>query len=58
MSPDAGGQGIGSAILRFLESQAIGLNVPMLGLDSSITAERFYTKNGYSTVARGDRAIC
>lgn len=48
--PSSHGQGIGSQLMSTLEQTARGLGIEVLRVPSSITAERFYKKLGYSVV--------
>jgi putative acetyltransferase len=57
VSPHAGGKGLGTAILQFFEDAARKLDVPELNLDSSLTAEDFYVKQGYTVVRRGKHKL-
>ena len=50
ISPKAKRIGIGTALLRKLEAVARKKGIKELNLESSITAEKFYNKNGYKTL--------
>ncbi len=52
-----GGLGVGSRILSRLESIARARGLKSLSMDSSVTAERFYLKHGYSVVERGEHTL-
>lgn len=47
VSPSAGRQGVGKALLNEIESIARQHHVKFLWLDSSLTAAKFYADNGY-----------
>jgi putative acetyltransferase len=47
VAPAAGRRGVGSALVHEIESAARERGLSMLELDSSITAEAFYRKQGY-----------
>jgi putative acetyltransferase len=57
VSPSTTRKGIGSAILRELERQALSLLLPRLTLDSSLNAERFYAMHGYTPLARTEHEL-
>lgn len=57
VAPRVGGKGVGTAILHFLEDAARKLGVAELNLDSSLTAERFYAKQGYQVIRRGTHRL-
>lgn len=50
VQPCSHGQGIGSELMSTIEQTARGLGIEVLRVPSSITAERFYKKLGYSAV--------
>lgn len=52
VDPAFGRQGVGTAILERLEQTARERGVAQLNLSSSINAEAFYGKHGYSVVER------
>lgn len=45
------------AILQALENIARAAGCPSLTFDSSITAEPFYLRHGYSVVSRGEHTL-
>jgi putative acetyltransferase len=53
VSPQVKRKGIGSALLRKLEELAKEKGIKKLRLESSVTAEKFYQKNGYKVIKRG-----
>ncbi len=53
VSPSHQARGVGSALMRHLEHQAIRLSLTRLEVPASVTAEGFYRKLGYRQV-RGD----
>jgi putative acetyltransferase len=53
VSPDFKRRGVGTAILRELERIARERAMPHLQMDASLTAEPFYSKNGYRVIERG-----
>jgi len=57
VSAYAGGLGVGSAILKELEHLARAAGCPSLTFNSSITAEPFYLRRGYSIVSRGEHTL-
>ena len=52
VSADHQGEGIGSAILRRIEEDALGDGICRIKADSTVTAEGFYRRHGYVTVER------
>ena len=46
-------KGIGTALLKALESKARELGLKKLALHSTVTAKDFYEKNGYSNLGEG-----
>ena len=50
--PKAGGQGVGSQLLRAIEALAQSLNIPELNLKSSLNARTFYLQNNYIAVGQ------
>lgn len=50
VSPKAKRRGVGALLLRELENIARKLHIKKLKLESSITAEKFYNKNGYKSL--------
>ncbi len=57
VAPDAGGKGVGSALVKEIERAARELRTPRLELDSSVTAESFYRILGYEVVERGEHVL-
>jgi putative acetyltransferase len=57
VSPEAGRQAVGSALVREMERVARERGLAFLELDSSITAEPFYTKLGYEVRERGQHLL-
>lgn len=57
VSAYAGGLGVGSAILQELEHLARAAGCPSLTFNSSITAEAFYVRHGYSVNSRGEHTL-
>ncbi len=53
VSPKAKRKGAGTALLKKLEAIAKEKNIKKLNLESSITAEKFYNKNGYKSLRYG-----
>ena len=51
VDPEFFGFGIGSSILRKLEGDAMEQKIHRISLDSSLSAKRFYERNGYSFIA-------
>ena len=56
VSPDCHGQGIGKKLMREIERSARDFGVPKLEVFSSITAEGFYTRLGFTIVSEIDHA--
>ena len=52
VSPQVKRKGIGSTLLRKLEELAKEKGIKKLRLESSVTAEKFYQKNGYKVIKR------
>lgn len=50
VSPEAQGRGMGKALMHAVEEAARGRGIERLRLSSSITAEAFYTRLGYTAV--------
>lgn len=46
------GKGVGSRIVAELEKIAVDYNVPELQLDASLNAQKFYERNGYSSLGK------
>ncbi|MCB1537372.1 MAG: GNAT family N-acetyltransferase [Rhodospirillales bacterium] len=55
--PDYGRMGVGRKLVDALEQIATGMGLNTLTLDSSITAEHFYTQLGYAVVSRGSHRL-
>jgi putative acetyltransferase len=51
--PRAARRGVGSTLLRRLETLALGQGCARLHLEASVNAEAFYAKNAYVVLARG-----
>jgi len=57
VAPTAARRGVGTAIVNEIERIARGRGLDNLTLQSSITAEPFYSALGYEVVSRGELAI-
>lgn len=57
VAPDASRKGVGSALVRRIESIARSRGLTFLQLDSSVTAEPFYRALGYEVRARGEHVL-
>jgi putative acetyltransferase len=57
VTPMAGGKGVGSALVREIETSAHRQGLDVLTLDSSVTAEPFYRKHGYEVSERGEHIL-
>ena len=57
VAPEAGGRGIGTALLHELEKEADRRGLPFLQMDSSLTAEAFYKARGYEVQGRGEHEL-
>ena len=57
VSPSAARKGIGSAILRELEHEAMSLLLPRLTLDASLNAQEFYAVHGYVSATRTEHEL-
>jgi putative acetyltransferase len=57
VAPDAGRRGVGSALLREIEREALQRGLKFLEADSSLTAEPFYAAQGYLVLERGDHVL-
>ncbi|MFW2405421.1 MAG: GNAT family N-acetyltransferase [Gammaproteobacteria bacterium] len=59
VSPEAVGKGAGYALLVAMEQQAASWELEAITLDSTLTARKFYERNGYESIrksaARTDR---
>ena len=54
VAPDRQKQGVGSALLSFVEARAKNNGVRSLYLAASLTAVRFYRKKGYESTGEED----
>lgn len=57
VAPQAGGQGVGTALLHELEHAAQERGLPFLQMDSSLTAEAFYKARGYEVQGKGEHIL-
>ena len=57
IAPDAGRKGVGSALVKEIELAAREQGVRRLELDSSVTAESFYRREGYEVISRGEHVL-
>lgn len=57
VAPSASRKGVGSALLREIELAAREQGSPYLEADSSLTAEPFYSSNGYQVRERGEHVL-
>jgi putative acetyltransferase len=57
VAPAAGHRGVGSALVRAIERAARERGLRVLELDSSVTAEPFYRKQGYKVSGRGEHVL-
>jgi putative acetyltransferase len=57
VEPGAARKGVGSALVHAIERIACARKLPFLELDSSLTAEPFYTALGYEVRARGEHVL-
>jgi putative acetyltransferase len=57
VSPSASRRGVGSALLREIEHAAREQGAPYLDADASLTAEPFYSRNGYLVRERGEHVL-
>jgi putative acetyltransferase len=57
VAPEAGRRGVGSALLREIEREALQRGLKFLEADSSLTAEPFYAANGYFILERGEHLL-
>lgn len=57
VTPEAARMGVGTAVVRELESIARGQGLATLTLNSSVTAEPFYAALGYGVVGRANHAL-
>ncbi len=49
--------GLGTALLKVLESKAIELGLRKLQMHSSVNAQKFYEKNGYKNLGKGSHLM-
>ncbi len=57
VDPKAGRRGVGTRLVEALEAIAVRNGVEHLDLDSSLNAERFYQRLGYSVLSRGTHEL-
>jgi putative acetyltransferase len=57
VAPEAGRRGVGSALLREIEREALQRGLKFLETDSSLTAEPFYAAQGYLVLERGEHVL-
>jgi putative acetyltransferase len=57
VTPLASRKGVGSALLRAIEQAAREQGVMYLKVDSSLTAEPFYSRHGYLVCERGEHLL-
>lgn len=57
VAPEASRKGVGSALLREMEREATEQGLTFLELDSSVTAESFYSFHGYQILERGEHVL-
>ncbi len=57
VDPDFVGRGIARSLLTHLEDLALAAGLTQLSLDSSLNAESFYLKSGYSVIARSKSVL-
>ncbi len=57
VAPEAGRKGVGSALVREIERAARKKGLLFLELDSSVTAEPFYRREGYEVSERGEHIL-
>jgi len=57
VAPEAGRRGVGSALLREIEREALQLDLDFLEAESSLTAEPFYAGQRYLVLERGEHAL-
>jgi GNAT superfamily N-acetyltransferase len=55
--PEAAHRGIGSALLAWMEEQALGLGLSKLELESTVTALNFYERHGFSHSGKAIRGL-
>jgi putative acetyltransferase len=65
VAPEAGRRGVGSALIREIEREALQRGLKFLEVESSLTAEPFYAAQGYLVLERcehvlhnGERMAC
>lgn len=54
---DYAGQGIGQALMKHIEADAVNKGVKYLEMDSSVTAMPFYKKMGYQVLKVGEHLL-
>lgn len=57
VAPESARMGVGSALVREIESIARDHGLAYLQMDSSVTAEPFYLQHGYSVDQRGEHTL-
>jgi putative acetyltransferase len=57
VKPEAARKGVGSALVREIERIARDQGLAYLRLDSSVTAEPFYSHHGYCVLQRGEHVL-
>jgi len=57
VAPQAGRRGVGSALLREIEREALQRGLKFLEAESSLTAEPFYAAHGYFVLERGEHSL-
>jgi len=57
VAPEAGGKGVGTALLLALETEARKRGLPFLKMDASLNAESFYKARGYEVRSRGEHLL-
>ena len=57
VDPRAGRRGVGTRLVEALEAIAVRRGVEHLDLDSSLNAQQFYQRLGYSVLSRGSREV-
>jgi putative acetyltransferase len=57
VSPDLAGQGVGSQLLKELEKIASSKGIKEIWLDSSLTAEKFYSRLGFVSDGQAEHTL-
>ncbi len=57
IAPDYNGQGVGTSLVNFLEKISIENGLQFLEFPSSLTAEKFYNKLGYTSQREEDHVM-